>query len=566
MRSALFVAVFALLAIPARAQTNDARWEPWLGCWTLAVDNLRDRQAPEGPPQRAARPSTPVEGAPRVCVSRTTGGVRFETTVGTQTAIDQAIIADGSGHPVNDDECSGTQRIEWSKNGLRLFSSAEIKCKNDEGLRRVTGLSLMAPNGDWVDIQTVSIGGRETVRVKRYYRAADSPRSNRPTVVSARLTLDEVVEASAKVSSAALEAALVESNAGFDLTAKKVQELDSAGVSERVIDLIVALSYPDKFVIQRMAQVSPGGQATYVRDPFLIGFGSPYYYDPFYYGSPYLLRTIRIPRICGDCVRPGLRRHAGIRRARRLRRVGFRGGTGRQRSRLYARRAARLLDEYAVEYGQDVVDIRHDEFGPVRRLWLLIVVFRIFVLGLFIGLLIGRVRRWKHVAGWFHERRRLERLRPDSDSALALRLAGARSGQAESSLQLHDHGAGPRVNRGPAHQIQHLLEAARAQQHAKIDHHDISIDLNPLGHGFDITGDRAGHERERTRGRYRPSQPQRRITAAGPVVARSARRWARKGSGAPAVRQERVPHRRRDSSRPPMRCVRGARAVSRSDD
>ena len=131
-----------------------------------------------------ARPSTAAEGAPRVCVSRTAGGVRFETTVGTQTAIDQAIIADGSGHPVNDDECSGTQRTEWSKNGLRLFSSAEIKCKNDEGLRRVTGFSLIAPNGDWVDIQTVSIGGRETVRVKRYYRAADSPRSNRPTVAS----------------------------------------------------------------------------------------------------------------------------------------------------------------------------------------------------------------------------------------------------------------------------------------------------------------------------------------------------------------------------------------------
>ena len=65
MKSTLLVAVFALLAMPARAQTNDARWEPWLGCWTLAVDNLRDRQAPEGLPQRVARPSTPADGAPR---------------------------------------------------------------------------------------------------------------------------------------------------------------------------------------------------------------------------------------------------------------------------------------------------------------------------------------------------------------------------------------------------------------------------------------------------------------------------------------------------------------------
>jgi hypothetical protein len=151
----------------------------------------------------------------------------------------------------------------------------------------------MAPNGDWLDIQTVAIGPRETIRVKRYYRADDSPRSPRPTVVSSRLTLDEVKEASGKVSSAALEAALVETNAGFDLTTKAVTDLASAGVSVRVIDLLVALSYPEKFTIQRVGQA--GGApvpTTYARDPFLIGFGSPFYYDPFYYnsfyGSPYL--------------------------------------------------------------------------------------------------------------------------------------------------------------------------------------------------------------------------------------------------------------------------------------
>jgi hypothetical protein len=144
-------------------------------------------------------------------------------------------------------------------------------------------LSLIAPNGDWVDVQTVAIGPRETIRVKRYYRADDSPRTTRPTVVASRLTLDEVKEASAKVSSAALEAALVETNAGFDLTKKSVLNLAAAGVSTRVIDLLVALSYPEKFAIQA---VGPGGGSV----PTFVGFGSPYYYDPFYYGygSPYL--------------------------------------------------------------------------------------------------------------------------------------------------------------------------------------------------------------------------------------------------------------------------------------
>jgi hypothetical protein len=288
MRSALLVAVFALFAVPARAQSPDVRWEPWLGCWTLATDNLRDTEPQGNPTQRSTRPSTVRDGAPRVCVSRVPEGARFVTTVGTQPAIDQTIAADAVSRPVNDAGCSGTQRAEWSKNGLRLFSSAEIRCQGDDGLRRVSGLSLIGPNGDWLDVQTVAIGPRETIRVKRYYRADDSPRSARPTVVSSRLTLDEVKEASGKVSSAALEAALVETNAGFDLTKKSVLDLASSGVSTRVIDLLVALSYPEKFAIQPVGQA--GGApipTTYGRDPFLGSFGGPFYYDPYYYGSAY---------------------------------------------------------------------------------------------------------------------------------------------------------------------------------------------------------------------------------------------------------------------------------------
>lgn len=287
MRSALLVAVFALLAVPARAQTNDLRWEPWLGCWNLAVDNLRPREAPEDAAGAAPRPATAIDSAPRVCVSRTSDGARFETTVGPQTAIDQTIVADAAAHPVNDGECAGTQRSEWSKSGLRLYSSAEIRCKGDAGLRNVSGLSLIAPNGNWLDIQAVTIGDRETVRVKRYSRAADSPAA-RPNVAGSRLTLDEVKEAGSKVSSGALEAALIETLAGFDLNSRKVMELAAAGVPEAVIDLVIALSYPDKFVIQRLAQVAPSGQTTFARDPFMLGaFSTPFFYDGYYYGSPY---------------------------------------------------------------------------------------------------------------------------------------------------------------------------------------------------------------------------------------------------------------------------------------
>jgi hypothetical protein len=262
----------------------DTRWEPWLGCWTLANENLRGPEQ-DGTLQPSARPATVREGAPRVCVSNSGNGARFETTVGTQSVIDQTIVGNGAPRPVTDADCTGTERAEWSKSGLRLYSSAEITCQGDAGLRRVSGMSLIAPNGDWLDIQTVAIGPRESIRVKRYYRADSTPRASRPTVASSRLTLDEVKDASSKVSSAVLEAALVETNAGFNLSSKTVTDLVSAGVTERVIDLLVALSYPDKFVVQRVGQ---GGGApvptTYVRDPFFTG--SPSYYDSYYY-SPY---------------------------------------------------------------------------------------------------------------------------------------------------------------------------------------------------------------------------------------------------------------------------------------
>src|SRR5688572_7972474 len=288
MRSALLVLACALVAMPARAQSNDARWEPWLGCWTLAVENQRDGEPQDADArQRTPRPSATRDGAPRVCVTRTpTGGARFETTVNTQVAVDQTIVADGAPHPVNETDCSGTQRAEWSKNGLRLFSSADIRCQGDPDPRRVSGLSLIAPNGDWLDIQTIATGNRETIRVKRYYRDPDSSRFSRPSVASSSLTLDEVAEASGKVSPGALEAALVETGAGFNLTSKNLLRLDSAGVPPRIIDLLVALSYPEKFVVQR---TTPGGASfPHYRDPFAMGWGFGYpYYASGYYGSPY---------------------------------------------------------------------------------------------------------------------------------------------------------------------------------------------------------------------------------------------------------------------------------------
>jgi uncharacterized membrane protein YgcG len=291
MKAFVLGSVLVLAAIPSAAQTAVAPWEPFLGCWELTFENLTEGAAAARAASRplASRPKN--AGGPRVCVTRTTDGARFETTVDGQPAIDQTLVADAADHPINDAECRGTQRAEFSRDGLRLFSRAELTCAGDPVPRRVSGISLLAPNGQWMDIQAIERAGRETVRVRRYYQADGQLPRTRPTFALSRLTIDDVQEASGKVVPRALEAALVETGAGFDLTSKQLLALDDAGVPDSVVDLMVALSYPDRFVVERTPRGGGGAGTSFAGDPFMLGwaFGYPVLYDDFFY-SPYYYR------------------------------------------------------------------------------------------------------------------------------------------------------------------------------------------------------------------------------------------------------------------------------------
>ena len=77
------------------------------------------------------------------------------------------------------------------------------------------------------------------------------------------LTVDDVKDAAGKVSPRALEAALVETGSSFDLSGKDLIALQDAKVPGSVTDLMVALSYPDRFVVETQASGCGAG------DPFL---------------------------------------------------------------------------------------------------------------------------------------------------------------------------------------------------------------------------------------------------------------------------------------------------------
>ena len=287
MRTLAIGFALVLMATAASAQTApDSRWTPWLGCWDLVIENARDGSPADDIPRPQRGSTTRGDLRPRVCVEPADGGgATFRTTIGDRTPIVQTVVADGTSRPITDTECTGTQRAEWSRDGLRIFSRAELTCKGDAGPRRVSGFGILGANGTWIDVQSIVVDGRDTYRVRRYRRAASDASASRQS--GRRLTLDDVKEASAKVTPHALEAALVETGASFALTSERLIDLDEAQVPEQVIDLMVALSYPKRFVVERTARADVG-PAPILDDPFGLGwaFGYPVWSDGFGLYSP----------------------------------------------------------------------------------------------------------------------------------------------------------------------------------------------------------------------------------------------------------------------------------------
>ncbi len=285
-----------LASTPVSAQSTDVRWSPWMGCWDLltqAAPAPADA-APGGPAPRRRATSTDGE-RPHVCVEPRGAGVVLRTFVDDRAVLEQAIVADGTSRPIAEAACRGTERAEWSRDGRRLFSRAEVTCAGQPA-RTVSGLTLFGPDGTWIDTQAVTVGTRENVRVRLFRRQAgqpvDAPADTRPMEVV------DVIEASRAVAPGALEAALIESRARFPLSGRTLVALADAGVPGSVTDLMVAVSYPRAFTIERamrddrLASFDPfpyagswgyGLPATWGADPYYF---SPYYFSPF--GFSYL--------------------------------------------------------------------------------------------------------------------------------------------------------------------------------------------------------------------------------------------------------------------------------------
>ena len=270
----------------------DPAWLPWLGCWEPTTAAVSD-------------PMIEDTGRDVVCVAPRLDrlGVNLTTYMGSQVIAQNTVIADGRKRTLPEADCRGTQIASWSADGHRLYSSVMATCANENEYSLV-GLNLLVKGGHWIELQSVSFdNGDHRELVVRQYSQADSPKilgstsleprslsspdcDRLPSSVMARryprcevdfgftlLDVDDILEASDRVPVEVVEAAILESNSLFSLDGDALIRLAEAGVDEQIIDLMVAISYPNEFVVDSSLSSSSGRGVSTGHG----GYVTPYY-------------------------------------------------------------------------------------------------------------------------------------------------------------------------------------------------------------------------------------------------------------------------------------------------
>ncbi len=290
----------ALAASPLVAQDTDGRWLAFVGCWeAVGAENAEDENA---------------NGL--VCFRLEGDGVTLTNHVDGEVVSTETLVADGRRQQVSVEGCEGAESVRFSEDGRRVFTETEFFCGTEEP-RTGTGVMAFLGQSRWIDVRSLDTDG-EPVSWFQVYRLAgidrmaeegvDDPaeglamavRAQRAAAV-AELDIDDVIEASDAMDAAAVESWLVMRGDDFDPDADELIRLADAGVAESVIDAVVAVSHPDRFVARTDgppealgAPVRRGYRGWMAYDPcwgprwgFRSGW-SPfgYGYSP-YVGSPY---------------------------------------------------------------------------------------------------------------------------------------------------------------------------------------------------------------------------------------------------------------------------------------
>ena len=249
-------AIVLAAATTASAQTRqpDMRWRPWLGCWSTVSPNTTQP----------------------VCVVPAPGTSAIDIVVvgDGKIASREHIEANGERRRSERDGCTGWESAQWSADSRRVYLQSESECSAGQK-RTSSGLIAMSPQGEWLDLVGVTLGDNTGVRVLRHRAMGPTPivpaeiasalERTAPSfrdaavrnTVAGPISTPEIAEASRQLKPQVVEAWLSESGQEFTVDAKRLVALAAASVPDRIIDVIVALSYPTAFAV-RPSATAPG--------------------------------------------------------------------------------------------------------------------------------------------------------------------------------------------------------------------------------------------------------------------------------------------------------------------
>ena len=312
LRIIALLGIAAPLALhqPAEATLSPAQessWLAWIGCWEGSAEVGGDEAA-----------------SFVVCFRPLTAGtgVEIRTYTGGDLVSTEQMIADGAARGAEEGGCSGERTATWSRDGARVFLASELGC--GEGITRSTrGVLSILPGGEaWVEVQSVRAGdGSPLVGIRTFVPASEEALAAGPildptvgieiAVATARsqaagaLTPDALVEVVEHTGADVTNAFLIQRGEPLGLDRESLVALAARGVPGEVVDVLVAVSYPDRFQVgtgEEVAEVSPeertGGSAAarsawprrrWFRGYSPWGLGYDPYWDPFL-SSSYWLR------------------------------------------------------------------------------------------------------------------------------------------------------------------------------------------------------------------------------------------------------------------------------------
>ncbi len=274
-----------LLAAPAGAQGDSSPWAPWIGCWDLV-------------PGRSL-PAT----SERVCVipAERAAAVDLVSVEGDSIISRQHLVSSADDRALRQGDCNGVEHVQAS--GARVYLRTTMRCGEQD--RLVNSVMAMSRDGEWLDVRGVAFGPNVGVRVSRYRETPASaelpaevaaalngrPRGMHPARLAASgpVQLRDVVEASSLLEVGVLQTWLAERGQGFGLDAQGLVALEESGVSPQVIDIMVALSYPDVFALDRtqLGDPPPDTRGEIRGGDLGGGYYDGYGWDPYGYGSGY---------------------------------------------------------------------------------------------------------------------------------------------------------------------------------------------------------------------------------------------------------------------------------------